>query len=77
MSVELSYSSVNFITASAIVARDGSGNFSAGTITADLTGNASSATKLATPRAINVSGDVTGTAQNFDGSAAITISTEK
>lgn len=31
-------------TASAIVARDGSGNFTAGTITANLTGNASTAT---------------------------------
>jgi hypothetical protein len=34
-------------TASAIVARDGSGNFTAGTITAALTGNASTATALA------------------------------
>ncbi|MHA8105676.1 hypothetical protein [Aquirufa sp. 5-AUSEE-100C1] len=33
-------------TASAIVARDGSGNFSAGTITADLTGLASKATNI-------------------------------
>ena len=41
-------------TASAIVARDGSGNFSAGTITATLTGNASSATTAAA-----LTGDVT------------------
>lgn len=34
-------------TTSAIVARDGSGNFSAGTITAALSGNASTATALA------------------------------
>jgi hypothetical protein len=34
-------------TASAIVARDGSGNFAAGTITAALTGNASTSTALA------------------------------
>lgn len=34
-------------TASAIVARDGSGNFTAGTITATLTGNASTASALA------------------------------
>lgn len=34
-------------TASAIVKRDGSGNFAAGTITASLTGNASTATALA------------------------------
>lgn len=37
----------NANTVSAIVARDGSGNFSAGTITAALTGNASTATALA------------------------------
>jgi hypothetical protein len=36
----------NANTASTIVARDGSGNFSAGTITAALTGNASTATAL-------------------------------
>ena len=39
-------------TASTVVARDASGNFAAGTITAALSGNASSATKLATARAI-------------------------
>jgi len=48
-----------------LVKRDGSGNFSAGTITATLSGNASSATKLATARNIN------GVA--FDGTANITI----
>jgi hypothetical protein len=51
-------------TANAIVARDASGNFSAGTITAALTGNASTATTLATARTIN------GT--SFNGSANIT-----
>lgn len=44
------------------------------TINADTTGNAATATKLSTARAIELSGDVTGTA-NFDGSAAINIST--
>lgn len=38
----------NANTANAIVARDGSGNFSAGTITAALTGNASTATTAGT-----------------------------
>jgi hypothetical protein len=76
--VSLNATSAN--TANTIVSRDGSGNFSAGTITAALTGTASAATlaadatKLATPRAIEVSGAVTGTA-NFDGSAAINIVT--
>src|SRR5210317_949513 len=40
-------------TASKVVARDASGNFSAGTITADLSGNASTATTLQTARTIN------------------------
>ena len=44
------------------------------TINANTTGNAATATKLETTRAIQLSGDVTGTA-NFDGSAAINIST--
>ncbi len=52
-------------TASAIVARDGSGNFSAGTITAALTGNASTATTLQTARTIN--------GVSFNGSANITV----
>lgn len=41
---------------------------SAGDFVGDLTGNADSATALATARAISVSGDATGTV-NFDGSA--------
>jgi hypothetical protein len=66
-------------TASAIVARDASGNFTAGTITADLTGNvsgssgsttgnAATATALQTARAIN--------GVNFDGTAAITVAAD-
>ena len=61
-------------TTGAIVARDGSGNFSAGTITAALSGNASTATTLQTARTIAISGDVTGSATSFNGSADITIS---
>src|SRR5207253_10332546 len=47
-------------TASAIVARDGSGNFSAGTITANLNGNATTATSSGSFSG-SLSGDVTGT----------------
>lgn len=57
----------NANTASAIVARDASGNFSAGTISAALTGNASTATALATAR------NIQGVA--FDGTANITVVT--
>jgi hypothetical protein len=54
-------------TASKVVARDLSGNFSAGTITAALAGNATTATTLQTARAIQ--------GVSFDGSAAITVVT--
>jgi hypothetical protein len=52
-------------TVGTVVARDGSGNFSAGTITAALSGNATTATTLATARTIN--------GVSFDGSANITV----
>jgi hypothetical protein len=54
-------------TASAIVARDASGNFTAGTITAALSGNSSTATTLATARTIQ--------GVSFNGSANITVVT--
>jgi hypothetical protein len=60
--------------ASKVVARDASGNFSAGTVTAALSGNASTASALATARNIAVTGAVTGNA-NFDGSGNISIAT--
>ena len=59
-------------TFSKIVKRDSSGNFSASTITAELSGNASTATKLAIARTISLSGGATGSA-SFDGSGNITI----
>jgi len=52
-------------TGGTVVARDGSGNFSAGTITAALSGNATTAAALQTARAIN--------GVNFDGSVDITV----
>lgn len=48
----------NLNTANAVVKRDGSGNFSAGTITANLTGNASGSSASFTGSLV---GDVTGT----------------
>ena len=56
-------------TVSTIVKRDSSGNFSAGTITAALSGNATSATTLQTARLIGVSGDITTDTVSFNGSA--------
>jgi len=62
----------NANTASTIVARDGSGNFSAGTVTGALSGNASTATALATGRTIGMTGDVVWTSASFDGSGNVT-----
>lgn len=59
-------------TANAIVARDASGNFTAGTVTAALTGNASTATTLATGRTIAITGDLAYTSGSFNGSGNVT-----
>jgi hypothetical protein len=63
--VEQINNATNNNTVSTIVKRDSSGNFSAGTITAALSGNASTATTLQTARNIN--------GVSFNGSANITI----
>lgn len=54
-------------TASRIVQRDASGNFSAGTITATLSGNASTATAFSAAKSVTLTGDVTGTASSTAG----------
>lgn len=64
--------------ASTIVARDASGNFAAGTITANLTGNVTgntsgSAATLSTPRNFQISGGATAANVAFDGSAAVNL----
>ena len=62
--------------ANKVVKRDGSGNFAAGTVTANLTGNvtgnASTATTLETSRKIELVGDVTGEVM-FNGSQNVQI----
>jgi hypothetical protein len=62
--------------ADTLVLRDENGDFSAGTVTADLvgnvTGNADTATTLETARTIEISGDATGSV-SFDGSANVNI----
>jgi len=74
-------------TASTLVLRDASGDFSAGTITAtfsgnitgDVTGNADTATSWATARDLSLTGDGTATLSGVDGtanvSAALTLAT--
>ncbi len=59
-------------TINKIVTRDGSGNFAAGTITATLSGNASTATTLQTGRTIALTGDITYTSPTFNGSGNVT-----
>jgi hypothetical protein len=56
-------------TYSTIVKRDSSGNFSATTVTANLFGNANTATQLQTPRWFNFTGDVDAQAVSFNGTA--------
>jgi len=58
-------------TASKVVARDASGNFSAGTITASLSGNATTATTASATSATLTRGSYL-TGSNFNGSAATT-----
>lgn len=76
--VTFAVDATNLNTASKIVSRDASGNFAAGTITAALTGNASTATALQTARSISATGDATWTV-SFNGSgnatAALTLAT--
>ena len=77
-------------TASAIVARDASGNFTAGTVTANLTGNvtgnvsgtsgsttgnAATATALATARTFQLTGDVEASGVTFDGTGNVSLTT--
>lgn len=62
-------------TPDTIVYRDSSGNFSANVVTATLTGNATTATTLATARTITIDGDVTAPATAFNGGANITLNT--
>ena len=59
-------------SADTIVRRDANGSFAANTITASLSGRATSAIRLDTPRTLAVSGDVIGSAA-FDGTANATI----
>ena len=60
-------------TANTLVQRDADGNFAAGTITATIIGNSSTAARLASTRQIQISGDLTATG-NFDGSQNLNLS---
>jgi len=60
-------------TASKVVARDPSGNFAAGTITAALAGNATSATTLSSARNFSITGGATASAVSFNGGADVAL----
>ena len=62
-------------TSSTIVKRDADNNFTAGTISANLSGNATTATTLKTARDIGLAGDATGNV-SFDGSANVTLTVD-
>ena len=61
-------------TANTLVQRDADGNFAAGTITATLIGNASTAARLASTRQIQLSGDIQASG-TFDGSQNLNLTT--
>jgi len=67
----------NVNTSNTIVSRDSSGNFNAGTITANVKGNltgiADTASKLETSRNFSVDGDVRASSVEFDGTSNITL----
>ena len=70
----------NLATPSTIVKRDASGNavfngITANSITATISGNASTATKLQTARDIGLAGDATGNV-SFDGSSNVTLTVD-
>ena len=61
--------------ANTLVKRDADGNFQAGAVTATLIGNASTSTRLANARQIQLAGQVTGSG-SFDGSQNLTLTTD-
>jgi hypothetical protein len=71
--ITVSSNATSLNNASTIVSRDVSGNFSAGTITASLSGNATSADKWSTARTLQLTGDLSGTV-SIDGSQNATLS---
>lgn len=62
----------NSNTASTLVKRDASGNFTANTITAALAGNAATASKWLAARSISLTGDATASFLSVDGSSDVT-----
>lgn len=63
--------STNTNVSNTIVRRDAFGNFTANQITAQLVGNASTASKWTTARNLTLTGDASATLANIDGSAAV------
>lgn len=61
-------------TGSAIVKRGTDGGFSATYVKADLYGNANTATALLNGRNFSITGDITADAVSFDGTSAVTLS---
>jgi len=76
--IDISTDATDANTASTIVARDASGNFSASMVTSDvtgdLTGNADTATTLATSRSFSITGDGTAPVVAFNGSGNVELS---
>jgi hypothetical protein len=61
----------NINTVGTLVKRDSNGDFTARRVTADLIGNADTATKWLNPRNLSLTGDATATLSSIDGSANV------
>lgn len=71
---KISSNGSSLATPSTLVARDSSGNFSANTVTAALSGNATTATTLQTTRTFKVdSEDMSSITQDFNGSVNVSL----
>lgn len=72
--VDIIEAATNSNTVSTIVKRDSNGDFAAGVITANLAGNAATATKLLNGRNFEINGlDVESSAVAFDGTAGVVL----
>lgn len=69
----LGLGTASLLSADVVVQKDGNGNFSAGTITASLAGNATSSDKWKTARTINITGAATSDIKSMDGTVNTTL----
>jgi predicted phage-related endonuclease len=73
--IEITSNATSEPTASTVVSRDVTGNFSANVITASLNGNANTATTLQTSRDFSITGDTVASEVAFNGAGNVVLTT--